>query len=182
MYNKSVLCLNQSNTIIVEDEFHAFFICPKFIVQRENYLAPWYRQGDIRPEFIRLMQDTKPDTIKKLCLFIHEILKIKDTEYTGLGIILFMTQLSILIYVFTLYFGPVAYIYLINLCYVMLCYVMLCYVMLCYVMLCYVMLCYVTLRYATLRYVTLRYVTLRYVTLRYVMLCYVMLCYWCLVP
>ena len=75
-------CLNQSNTIIVEDEFHAFFICPKYIVQPENYLAPWYRQGDSRPEFIRLMQDTKPDTIKKLCLFIHEILKIKDTEYT----------------------------------------------------------------------------------------------------
>ena len=33
---------------------------------------------------------------------------------------------------YTMYFGSVAYVYLINLCYVMLCYVMLCYVMLCY--------------------------------------------------
>ena len=75
-------CLKQSDTITIEDEFHAFFICHKYAVQRENYLAPWYRQGDSRPEFIRLMQDTNPDTIKKMSLFIYEILKLKDSEYT----------------------------------------------------------------------------------------------------
>ena len=42
---------------------------------------PWYRQGDSRPEFFQLMQETKPDIIKKLCVFINEILKIKDFEY-----------------------------------------------------------------------------------------------------
>ena len=74
-------CFNQHNTITIEDEYHAFFICPKFDALRETYLIPWYRQGDSRPEFFRLMQETKPDIIKKLCVFINEILKIKDFEY-----------------------------------------------------------------------------------------------------
>ena len=76
-----IFCFNQNNTITIEDEYHAFFICPKFNAQRETYLIPWYRQGDSRPEFFRLMQETKPDIIKKLCVFINEILKIKDFEY-----------------------------------------------------------------------------------------------------
>ena len=75
-------CLNQSDTITIEDEFHAFFICPKYAVQRENSLTPWYRQGDSRPVFIRLMQDTNLDTIKKMSLFINEVLRLKDSEYT----------------------------------------------------------------------------------------------------
>ena len=77
-----IFCFNQNNTITIEDEYNAFFICPKFDAQRETYLIPWYRQGGRRPEFFRLMQETKPDTIKKLCVFIDEILKIKDFEYT----------------------------------------------------------------------------------------------------
>ena len=74
-------CLNQSNIVTIEDEYHAFFICPKFNTQRENYLTSWYRQGDSRPEFFRLMQETKPQVIKKLCTFVNEILKIKDSEF-----------------------------------------------------------------------------------------------------
>ena len=76
-----IFCFNQHNTITIEDEYHAFFICPKFDALRETYLIPWYRQGDSRPEFFRLMQETKPDIIKKLCVFINEILNIKDFEY-----------------------------------------------------------------------------------------------------
>ena len=74
--------LNKSNIMIIEDEFHAFFICPKFEVLRENYLSTWYRQGDSRPEFFRLLQETNPDIIKKPSIFVNKILKIKDSEYT----------------------------------------------------------------------------------------------------
>ena len=36
-----IFCFNQNNTIVIEDEYHAFFICPKFDAQRETYLIPW---------------------------------------------------------------------------------------------------------------------------------------------
>ena len=52
---------NHSNSMHVEDEFHVFFICPKFDELRENFLSPWYRQGDSRPVFFRLMKETNPD-------------------------------------------------------------------------------------------------------------------------
>ena len=65
--------------MIIKDKFHAFFICPKFDVLRENYLSLWYTQGDSRPEFFRLMQETNPD-IKKLCIFVNGILKINITK------------------------------------------------------------------------------------------------------
>ena len=35
-----IFCFNQSNTITIEDEYHAFFTCPKFDAQRETYLTP----------------------------------------------------------------------------------------------------------------------------------------------
>ena len=47
-------CYNHSNSMHVEDGFHVFFICPKFDELRENFLSPWYRQGDSRPEFSEL--------------------------------------------------------------------------------------------------------------------------------
>ena len=53
-----IYCLNQSITMMLEDEFHAFFAFPKFDVLLENSLSPWYRQGDSRPEFFRLLQET----------------------------------------------------------------------------------------------------------------------------
>ena len=66
----------------VEDEFHVFFICPKFDALCENFLFPWYRQDDSRSEFFRLlMKETNSDIIKKTCVYINEILKIKDSEY-----------------------------------------------------------------------------------------------------
>ena len=77
-----LFCLNQFNIVTIEYKYHTFFICPKFNTQREKYLTPWYRHGDSRPEFFRLMQETKSQLIKKLCTFVNEILKIKDAEYT----------------------------------------------------------------------------------------------------
>ena len=61
--------------MITEDEFGALFICPKF---DEKYLSPWYRQGYGRPEFFRLLQETNPDSIKKFCISVNDILKTKS--------------------------------------------------------------------------------------------------------
>ena len=63
-------CLNKSNTMIIEDEFHAFFICPKFVVLRENDLSSWYRQCDSRPEIFRLLQETNTGIIKKNSVYL----------------------------------------------------------------------------------------------------------------
>ena len=43
----SYICMD----LAIEDEYHAFFTCPKVDTQRETYLKPRYRQGDGRPEF-----------------------------------------------------------------------------------------------------------------------------------
>ena len=38
-------------------------------------------QGNSKPEFFRLMKETTPDIIKKKCIYVNEILKIKDSKY-----------------------------------------------------------------------------------------------------
>ena len=74
-------CFNQFNNVHVEDEFHVFFICSKFNSVRENFLFPWYSRGDSKAEFFSLMKVSMPDTVRKICIYVNEILKIKDKEY-----------------------------------------------------------------------------------------------------
>ena len=74
-------CFNQFNNVHVEDEFHVFFICSKFNSVRENFLFPWYSRGDSKAEFFSLMKVSTPDIVRKICIYVNEILKIKDKEY-----------------------------------------------------------------------------------------------------
>ena len=73
-----LFCFNPSKTIIIEEEYHVFSSAPNLIPSVRLISKLWYKQGDSRPKFVRLMQNTKPDIIRKLRVFINEILKIKD--------------------------------------------------------------------------------------------------------
>ena len=74
-------CFNQFNNVHVEDEFHVFFICSKFNSVEENFLFPWYSRGDSKAEFFSLMKVSTPDSVRKICIYVNAILKIKDKEY-----------------------------------------------------------------------------------------------------
>ena len=74
-------CFNQSNNLHLEDEFHVFFNCLRFDAIRQNLLSPWYRQGSSKQDFFNLMETENSDIILKTCIYINEILKIKDKEY-----------------------------------------------------------------------------------------------------
>ena len=78
-------CFNQSNDLHLEDEFHVFFNCLRFDAIRQNLLSPWYRQGSSKQDFFNLMKTENSDIILKLCIYINEILKIKDKEYNILA-------------------------------------------------------------------------------------------------
>ena len=56
-------------------------VCSKFNSVRENFLFPWYSRGDSKAEFFSLMKVSTPDIVRKICIYINEILKIKDKEY-----------------------------------------------------------------------------------------------------
>ena len=39
-------CFNHWDRLVVEDEYHVFFICAKYNNVREEYLYSWYQSGD----------------------------------------------------------------------------------------------------------------------------------------
>ena len=39
-------CFNESNTRIIDNEYHAFFHCEKYAQQRNSYLYNWYHGND----------------------------------------------------------------------------------------------------------------------------------------
>ena len=75
-----LFCFNNLSRIVVEDEYHVFFICAKFNNLRDEYLHTWYRSGDSKNHFHNVISTSNPVIIRKLCTYINELLKVKDSE------------------------------------------------------------------------------------------------------
>lgn len=73
-------CLDQLNRCNVEDEYHIFFVCPKYTDLREQNLLTWYQYGDSKIEFFNLISATDTVKVRKLCLYINALLKCTDAE------------------------------------------------------------------------------------------------------
>ena len=73
-------CFNNHNFLVVEDEYHVFFKCEKFDALRNEYLNTWYQSGDSLQNFHNIISTNNPVLIKKMCIYINELLKIKDNE------------------------------------------------------------------------------------------------------
>lgn len=72
-------CFNQLKKLVIEDEYHVFFICPNFDGIRDEYLHTWYRSGDSKNHFYNILCTCNPVLIKKLCMYINELLKNSDS-------------------------------------------------------------------------------------------------------
>ena len=72
-------CLNHWDRLVVEDEYHVFFICAKYNNVREEYLYSWYQSGDSKNHFYNILSTSDHILIKKLCIYINELLKHNDS-------------------------------------------------------------------------------------------------------
>ncbi len=73
-------CHLHSNILVIENEYHAFFCCPKYSDLRIQLLASWYTRGDSEVDFYRLMACTEITTIRSIAKFIYCILKRMDAN------------------------------------------------------------------------------------------------------
>ena len=73
-------CFNNNNFLVVEDEYHVFFKCEKFNALRNEYLNTWCQSGDSLQNFHNIISTKNPVLIKKMCIYINELLKLKDNE------------------------------------------------------------------------------------------------------
>ena len=73
-------CFNNHNFLVVEDEYLVFFKCEKFDTLRNEYLNTWYQSGDSLQNFHNIISTNNHVLIKKMCIYIKELLKLKDNE------------------------------------------------------------------------------------------------------
>ena len=57
-----------------------FIKCEKFEAVRNEYLNMWYQSGDSLQNFHNIISTNNPVLIKTMCLYINELLKLKDNE------------------------------------------------------------------------------------------------------
>ena len=57
-----------------------FFKCDKFDALRNEYLNMWYQSGDSLQNFRNIISTNNPVLIKKMRIYIKELLKLKDNE------------------------------------------------------------------------------------------------------
>ena len=63
-------CFLNGNQRIIEDEYHAFFICPTYVNIRERYLYNWYFSRTEPFDFIQLTKSCHYKTLTQLTLFV----------------------------------------------------------------------------------------------------------------
>ena len=73
-------CMMQNDLFTVEDEYHAFFHCVKYVDIRRNLLHNWYIGRTELVDFYNLMKSDDPITIHRLAVFIYNILKLRDYD------------------------------------------------------------------------------------------------------
>ena len=71
-------CFNHWDRLVVEDEYHVFFICAKYNNIREEYLYSWYQSSESKNHFYNILSTSDHILIKKLCIYINELLKHND--------------------------------------------------------------------------------------------------------
>ena len=68
-------CFWKGSQFIIEDEYHAFFICPKYVNKRERYLYNWSFSRTEPFAFIQVMKSCNYKTLKQLTLFVTKLMQ-----------------------------------------------------------------------------------------------------------
>ena len=69
------LLFNNKVIILLEDQYHAFFICPRFAEERTWFLLNWYNDDRARAGFYFLLKSNNVVTIIKLAIFVSKIME-----------------------------------------------------------------------------------------------------------
>ena len=69
-------CFLHENDLIVEDEYHAFFICDKFKEIREIYLYSWFTGQPSRENLHSIFLSQNTLTIKRLALYVTKLMEL----------------------------------------------------------------------------------------------------------
>ena len=64
------------NDLILEDEYHAFFICDKFKEIREIYLYSWFTGQPSRENLHSIFLNQNTLTIKRLALYVTKLMEL----------------------------------------------------------------------------------------------------------
>jgi len=72
--------INEDN-LIIEDEYHVFFNCPRYDDIRRNYMFNWYTGPTEVIYFYNIMSSDNENTIRNTALFINKLLKIVNNTW-----------------------------------------------------------------------------------------------------
>ena len=70
-----IYCLIQKDALVLEDEYHAFFICDKFADTRLKYLYSWYNATPSIENLSSLLNTENHAVIRKTAVFISKLLE-----------------------------------------------------------------------------------------------------------
>ena len=73
-----IYCQQINNYRIIEIEHHVFFICPRYVDVRTQYLFTWYIHGNTPLDLYNLLQMSR--TVKLLSIYIHHVLQIHGQD------------------------------------------------------------------------------------------------------
>lgn len=68
-----VYCFMQKDALVIEDEFHAFFVCEKFKIIRDLYLNTWFNALPSLQNFYCLLQNENPLVIKNIAIYVSKL-------------------------------------------------------------------------------------------------------------
>ena len=74
MLAKQYIFINK-DILIIEDEYHAFFICEKFKEIRHTYLNNWYKALPSLENLYSLFQTDNHTTLKNLAVYVSKLLE-----------------------------------------------------------------------------------------------------------
>ena len=68
-----VYCYRQKDALVIEDEFHAFFVCEKCKIIRDLYLNTWFNALPSLQNLYCLLQNENPLVIKNIAIYVSKL-------------------------------------------------------------------------------------------------------------
>ena len=68
-----IYCQKINNHRIIENEHHVFFICPRYVDVRTQYLFTWYTHGNTPLDLYNLLQMSDFRTVRLLSIYIYSM-------------------------------------------------------------------------------------------------------------
>ena len=74
-YRICISCLIHKDILVLEDEFHAFFICDRFKDIRNKYLFSWFNGLPSNIHLVSLFHSENPRILRKLAIYVTKLIE-----------------------------------------------------------------------------------------------------------